>query len=108
MPQLQYHVVDHGQLIGIADFSWDDHRHLGEFDGKIKYQKLLRPDETASDCVFREKRREDAMRADLRGMTRFTWSDVMPQNARQTMADLAHALDRSYRLYVRGRTMIAS
>jgi len=108
MPQLQYHVVDHGQLIGIADFYWDDHRHLGEFDGKIKYQKLLRPDETASDRVFREKRREDAMRADLRGMSRFIWSDVMPQNARRTMAELAHALDRSYRLYVRGRTIIAS
>jgi hypothetical protein len=80
----------------------------GEFDGKIKYQKLLRPDETASDRVFREKRPEDAMRADLRGMSRFIWSDVMPQNARRTMAELAHALDRSYRLYVRGRTIIAS
>jgi hypothetical protein len=43
MPLQQYHVVDHGELIGIADFYWDDHRHLGEFDGKIKYQKLLRP-----------------------------------------------------------------
>jgi hypothetical protein len=41
-------------------------------------------------------------------MTRFIWSDVMPQNARRTMAELAHALDQSYRLYVRGRTIIAS
>ena len=106
--QLQYHVVDHGELIGIADFYWDDHRHLGEFDGKIKYQKLLRPDESASDCVFREKRREDAMRAGLHGMSRFIWSDVMPQNARRTMAELVHALDRSYRLYARGRPIIAS
>jgi hypothetical protein len=109
MPELQYHVVDrHGSLVGISDFYWEEQRHLGEFDGKIKYQRLLRPDETASECIFREKKREDAMRADLRGMTRFIWSEVMPRRAGRTMADLAQALDLSYRLYVRGRTIIAS
>jgi hypothetical protein len=74
----------------------------------IKYQRLLRPGETASECVIREKKREDAMRADLRGMSRFIWSEVMPQRARRTMADLADALDQSYRLYARRRTIIAS
>jgi len=109
IPELQYHVVDrHGSLVGISDFYWEEQRHLGEFDGKIKYQKLLRPDETPSECVFREKKREDAMRADLRGMTRFIWSEVMPHRARRTMADLAQALDQSHRLYIRGRTIIAS
>ncbi len=89
MPEPQFHVIGpRGELIGIADFYWEDFRHLGEFDGKIKYQKLLRPGESASDCVFREKRREDAMRAGSRGMTRFTWSDVMPRYARRTMTDL--------------------
>jgi hypothetical protein len=95
----------------ISDFYWDEHRHLGEFDGMIKYQRLFRPGETASDCVIREKKREDAMRADVRGishMSRFVWPEVMPQRARRTMADLAQALDQSYRLYVRGRTIIAS
>ena len=109
MPVLQYYLVDrHGSLVGISDFYWEEHRHLGEFDGKIKYQKLLRLGETASECVFREKKREDAMRADLRGMTRFIWSDVMPHRPRRTMEDLARSLDQSYRLYVRGRTFIAS
>jgi hypothetical protein len=109
MPELQYHVVNsHGTLIGISDFYWADHRHLGEFDGKIKYQRLLRPSETASECVFREKKREDAMRADLRGMTRFVWSEVMPHTARRTMVELARALEQSHRLYVRRRTIIAS
>jgi hypothetical protein len=108
IPDLQYDVIDdQGNLIGTSDFYWKEYRHLGEFDGKIKYQKLLRAGETPSDCVFREKRREDAMRADLRGMTRFTWSMVMPDTARKTMADLARALDQSYRLYVRGRRIIA-
>ena len=79
IPELQYDVIDHqGNLLGTSDFYWKQHRHLGEFEGKIKYEKLLRAGETPSDCVFREKRREDAMRADLRGMTRFTWSMVMP------------------------------
>jgi putative AbiEi antitoxin of type IV toxin-antitoxin system len=109
MPELQYHVFDGGgSLVGISDFYWEERRHLAEFDGKIKYQRLLRPNETASECVIREKKREDAMRADLRGMTRFVWSEIMPQMAPRTMVNLARALDQSYRLYVRGRTIIAS
>jgi hypothetical protein len=109
IPDLQFDVLDdQARLIGTADFYWDDFRHLGEFDGKIKYQKLPRAGESPSDCVFREKRREDAMRADSRGMSRFVWSDVMPRNARRTMTQLRAALDQSRRLYVRGRTVIAS
>ena len=43
------------------------------------------------------------------GMSRFTWSMVMPSNARsQTMTALSHALEQSYRLYARGRKIIAS
>lgn len=95
IPTLQYPVLDgSGRRIGDADFYWEDARHLGEFDGKVKYQKYLREGESASDCVFREKCREDAMRADLRGMTRFVWAMVMPQQSR--------------RLYVHSRVIIAS
>jgi len=109
MPEPQYRVVDHnGVLVGIADFGWEEYRHLGEFDGKVKYQRLLRAGESPSDCVVREKRREDRMRAGLRGMTRFTWASVMPENARRTMAELRLAMEQSHRLYVRGRTVIAS
>jgi hypothetical protein len=108
MPEPQFYVFGRrGELIGIADFYWEDFRHLGEFDGKVKYQKLLRPGESASDCVIREKRREDAMRAGCLGMTRFIWSEVMPRNARRTMTDLKVALDQSRRLYVRRRTIVA-
>jgi Transcriptional regulator, AbiEi antitoxin len=109
IPDLQHDVFDdRGALIGTSDFYWQDCRHLGEFDGKIKYQKLLRAGESPSDCVFREKRREDAMRADGRGMSRFVWYDVMPRKVRRTMTQLRVALDQSRRLYVRGRTIIAS
>ncbi len=35
---------------------------MGEFDGRIKYGRLLRPGQEAGDAVFEEKRREDAIR----------------------------------------------
>jgi len=109
MPAPQYRVVnDRGELVGISDFGWEEYRHLAEFDGKVKYLKLLRPGESPSDCVFREKRREDQMRAEGQGMTRFVWSMVMPDTARKSMEDLRRALDQSRRLYVRNRTIIAS
>jgi Transcriptional regulator, AbiEi antitoxin len=101
-PALQHPVLDStGRLVGVSDFCWEDHRHLGEFDGKIKYERLLRQGESPADSVFREKRREDDMRAGGYGMSRFTWPDLMPGNARQSMANLAHALEQSRRLYAR-------
>ena len=107
IPELQYRVVtDRGELIGESDFYWEDARHLGEFDGKVKYLKFLRPGESPSDCVFREKRREDEMRSGMRGMSRFIWADVVPQRSRRTMQGLARALEESRRLYVRGRVII--
>jgi hypothetical protein len=109
MPELQYRVVNHrGELVGISDFGWVQYRHLGEFDGKVKYEKLLRPGESPSDCVVREKRREDQMRAEDHGMSRFVWSMVMPDTARRSMAELRRGLDQSRRLYSRNRTIIAS
>jgi hypothetical protein len=102
MPELQYKVYDdHGDLVGISDFYWKECRHLGEFDGKVKYQKYLRDGETASDYVFREKRREDQMRAGSRGMSRFTWDMIMLPRVRRTMNELCCALEQSRRLYVR-------
>lgn len=101
-PTLQYEVLDEsGRVLGRSDFYWEQYRHLAEFDGKVKYERLLRPGQSASDCVVEEKRREDAMRATLRGMTRLVWVEIMPRSARQTMAVLHRDLQRSRALYVR-------
>lgn len=101
MPELQHEVyASTGELIGRSDFSWPECRHLGEFDGKVKYERYLRKGESASDRVVREKTREDAMRNEGNGMSRFVWSMVMPQQAGRTMAALMPVLDRSRRLYV--------
>lgn len=77
-PNLQFEVRDHnGDLVGTTDFEWQEHGLLGEFDGKIKYGRLLRDGEEPGDAVFREKVREDAVR-DASGcrMVRFVWRDL--------------------------------
>ena len=77
MPELQHPVLDaDGNLIGICDFYWEEDHHVGEFDGKVKYGRLLRPGESPGDAVFREKRREDRVRAQLFGMSRWVFADM--------------------------------
>ncbi|MGN6129759.1 MAG: type IV toxin-antitoxin system AbiEi family antitoxin domain-containing protein [Nocardioidaceae bacterium] len=78
MPELQYEVRDrNGVLLGTCDFGWPAHHLLGEFDGKVKYGRLLRPGEDAGDAVFREKVREDRLReATGWGMVRLVWADL--------------------------------
>ena len=77
-PELQFKVYDdHGNLIGITDFAWPDLRLLGEFDGKIKYGRLLKEGEEPGDAVFREKEREDLLR-EITGfmMIRYIWANL--------------------------------
>jgi hypothetical protein len=76
-PELQFAVYDGGALVGISDFAWPALGMLGEFDGRVKYGRLLRPGEDPGDAVFREKRREDLLRR-LTGwrMVRLVWADL--------------------------------
>ena len=48
-----------------------------EFDGRIKYTGLRRPNETIEEAVLREKRREEAI-LELTGwrIIRLTWEDL--------------------------------
>ena len=74
---LQFEIRSAGGIfLGRSDFAWEDWRLLGEFDGRIKYGRLLRPGQEAGDVVFEEKRREDAIREEDWGMVRWTWSDL--------------------------------
>jgi hypothetical protein len=65
-----------GGLVGRTDFAWEEQRLVGEFDGRVKYGRLLRPGQDASDAVFREKLREDAVRDEGWGVVRWVWSDL--------------------------------
>ena len=77
VPVLQLEVFDdNGYLLGRGDFGWPERRTLGEFDGRVKYSKLLRPGEGAEDAVYREKLREDALRDQGWQMARWVWDDL--------------------------------
>ena len=87
MPDLQHEVFDeHGTLLGTTDFAWPRFKVFGEFDGKIKYGALLKPGQSASDVVFAEKSREDAIRRATGGtMVRFV-CEIAPWLAAGTPA----------------------
>jgi hypothetical protein len=63
-------------LIGRCDFGWREQRTLAEFDGRVKYGRLLRPGQTPGDVVFTEKLREDALRDEGWQVVRWTWADL--------------------------------
>ncbi|MDK3257387.1 type IV toxin-antitoxin system AbiEi family antitoxin domain-containing protein [Blastococcus capsensis] len=65
-----------GQLLARTDFAWEDVRLVGEFDGRVKYGRLLRPGQEAGDAVFAEKRREDAVRDEGWDVVRWVWAEL--------------------------------
>lgn len=76
-PELQHPVrTADGVLLGQVDFWWEVFATAGEFDGRSKYGRLLRPGQEPGDVVFAEKLREDALRADGREVVRWTWGEL--------------------------------
>ncbi|MGK5115284.1 type IV toxin-antitoxin system AbiEi family antitoxin domain-containing protein [Geodermatophilus sp. CPCC 205506] len=76
-PELQVRVErPDGSVVGRSDFGWHAQRTLGEFDGRVKYGRLLRPGQDPGDAVFEEKLREDEMRDAGWQMARWTWGDL--------------------------------
>ena len=76
-PVLQFEVHDGLRLVGRTDWAWPKARGLGEFDGRVKYGRLLKPGQDPGDVVFEEKKREDDLR-EVTGawMIRLVWSDL--------------------------------
>jgi len=92
MPELQFPVYDaDGVLRGTCDWAWPDHGTLGEFDGRVKYGRLLLPGQDVGEVVFGEKQREDLLR-ELTGfrMLRLIWPDYT--RPRVTSQRIARAL----------------
>jgi len=59
-PEVNYPICDeYGREVARVDLAWPAYGVFLEFDGKVKYERLLRPGESAADVVFREKQRED-------------------------------------------------
>ncbi len=94
-PEPQYEIVDPatGVILARCDFGWEEHRTVGEFDGKIKYGRLLKPGQNPGDVVYDEKLREDMLR------------DLGHEVARWTSPDLGRPTtirDRVLRAFARG------
>lgn len=76
-PTLQMDIITpSGQRVGICDFGWREDRVVGEFDGKVKYRRLLKAGQSPGDAVFAEKQREDAIREEGWEVVRWTWDDL--------------------------------
>lgn len=77
MPDLQVRVFDcAGVEIARCDFGYAELRVAAEFDGFVKYGRLLRPGEEAGDVVFREKQREDRLRDAGWIVIRWVWDEL--------------------------------
>lgn len=82
-PQPQYELrTDRGDVVARLDFAWPQLGVWLEFDGRQKYVKYLRDDETVVDVVLREKERE-SMIAEMTGWRciRITWADLAQPEA---------------------------
>lgn len=93
-PVLQYEVHGpDGVLQGTTDWAWPEHGALGEFDGLVKYSKLLKPGADPGQVVFAEKQREELLcrLSGLPRMVRIIWDDY--DRPRVTASRVSSALD---------------
>lgn len=71
------------------DFYWASTNVAVEFDGKQKYTRDKYTDGDPSEIVWREKKREDRLRRQVRGMERILTSDVMhPERVERLLVEL--------------------
>lgn len=85
-PELQYPIHDgSGREVARVDFAWPALGVFLEFDGKVKYEKLLKPGQRASDVVIAERDRERLI-CRLTGWRciRIVWADL--ERALRTVA----------------------
>ena len=75
MPTLQREFCnDVGEVDARVDFDWAEHGACGEFDGEVKYGRLLRPGRTLDQTIRYEKEREERLRQHGRWTIR--WSEA--------------------------------
>ncbi|WP_284750937.1 hypothetical protein [Arthrobacter sp. efr-133-R2A-120] len=86
-PLQQHMIVDSGQFVARTDFWWPEQSIAGEFDSKQKYaDEDMRGDWTAEEIVYREKVREDSIRALGFTVVRWSWADLeQPGRLRQKL-----------------------
>ncbi|GAB3712782.1 hypothetical protein [Mariniluteicoccus flavus] len=90
LPNLQVRLFDDaGQEIARPDFLWERQKLVGEFDGEVKYGRLLKPGQDLADVIRAEKDREERIRRRGYWMVRWATRDLHPaERFRQLMADV--------------------
>lgn len=83
------------------DFLWEWWRHVGEFDGRLKYGRLNLLADDRGAVLTQEKTREDRIRALGLGMSRWVWADLAPGRRAATAERIRAAMHQSRRLYSR-------
>ncbi|GAB3707984.1 type IV toxin-antitoxin system AbiEi family antitoxin domain-containing protein [Mariniluteicoccus flavus] len=77
MPDLQVSVVDHnGEEVARCDYGWEAYGLVGEFDGMVKYGRLLRPGQSVDDVIRAEKQREGRILQQGRWIARWITPDL--------------------------------
>ena len=77
-PEPQVTVLDeHGRVFAYCDFAWQQYGVFLEFDGREKYRRYRRKDETLDEFLMREKKREERI-CQLTGWVciRISWADL--------------------------------
>lgn len=65
-----------GEIDARTDFDWEEYGAVGEFDGKSKYGRLIKPGRTLEEVIRYEKRREELLRRHGRWVIRWTFDEL--------------------------------
>lgn len=77
LPELQRAFYDDDGFVGRPDFWWPELKLVGEFDGHVKFGRVLASsDDDARLALWREKQREDRLRRLGLGVVRWTWDQA--------------------------------
>lgn len=106
-PELQHVVTSiDGRFIARTDFAWTAARHTGEFDGLVKYGRFNPFTNDPGRAITAEKVREDAVRDQGLGMSRWVWAGLDPQVQPATASMILRGIDRSRKLFTRNGVII--
>lgn len=95
---LQLDVLDLlGAFVGRVDFAWPSLGVIGEFDGRMKYGRGLKPGQDPAEALWREKLREDLLRDLGWQVVRWIWADL--DDPRAWFARLERAVARGRDLH---------
>lgn len=76
-PELQLEIRNEaGAFLARVDFGWEELGIVGEFDGAVKYGRLLKPGQSVADVVEAEKLREQALIEQGWIVIRWTWKEL--------------------------------